>query len=86
MNHLYYGDNIDILRNYIKTETVDLIYLDPPFQSGKNYNQIFTPQAGGIKGATAQIQALKRGGCQEDSITRGRSPVLVDCGGQKKAI
>jgi len=30
-NFLYYGDNIDILRRYIKDETIDLVYLDPPF-------------------------------------------------------
>ena len=59
MNSLYYGDNLDILKKHIKDETIDLIYLDPPFQSGKNYNQIFQPQAGGIKGATAQIQAFE---------------------------
>ena len=33
MNTLYYGDNLDILRGYIKDESVDLIYLDPPFTS-----------------------------------------------------
>ncbi len=59
MNTLYYGDNLDILKNYIRDETVDLIYLDPPFQSGKNYNQIFQPVALGVKGATSQIQAFE---------------------------
>jgi len=58
MNTLYYGDNLDILKSYIKDETVDLIYLDPPFQSGKNYNQIFQPKDFGVKGATSQIQAF----------------------------
>ena len=33
MNSLYYGDNIKVLRNSISTETVDLIYLDPPFNN-----------------------------------------------------
>ena len=33
MNYLYYGDNLDVLRRYVKDETVDLIYLDPPFKS-----------------------------------------------------
>jgi 16S rRNA G966 N2-methylase RsmD len=33
MNILYYGDNLDVLRRHIKDETVDLIYLDPPFNS-----------------------------------------------------
>jgi len=39
-NHLYYGDNLDILRRYVKDETVDLIYLDPPYNQhpyGSNY-------------------------------------------------
>ena len=37
-NYLYYGDNLDILRRYIKDETIDLVYLDPPFNSNANYN------------------------------------------------
>ena len=41
MNTLYYGDNLKILREYIKEETVDLVYLDPPFNSNRNYNVLF---------------------------------------------
>ncbi len=41
MNTLYYGDNLKILRDYIKDESVDLIYLDPPFNSNRNYNVLF---------------------------------------------
>jgi site-specific DNA-methyltransferase (adenine-specific) len=70
MNLLYYGDNLDILKKHIKDESIDLIYLDPPFQSGKNYNQIFQPQAGGIKGETAQRQAF------EDTWTWGEEAEL----------
>jgi DNA modification methylase len=40
-NTLYYGDNLDVLRKYIKDETVDLVYIDPPFNSKRNYNQIY---------------------------------------------
>jgi len=40
-NALYYGDNIDILRNRIRDETVDLCYIDPPFNSKRIYNQIY---------------------------------------------
>ncbi len=40
-NQLYYGDNLDILRQYIKDESVDLCYIDPPFNSKRNYNQIY---------------------------------------------
>ena|GEM_PF-1928406 len=36
MNHLYYGDNLDIMRRYIDKESVDLVYLDPPFNSSLN--------------------------------------------------
>ncbi len=36
--NIYYGDNPKILRDYIKNEPVDLIYLDPPFNSNRNYN------------------------------------------------
>ena len=41
MNKLYYGDNLEVLRKYIKDETVDLCYIDPPFNSKRNYNQIY---------------------------------------------
>jgi len=59
MNTLYFGDNLEILRDKIEDACVDLIYLDPPFQSGKNYNIIFQPEAGKIKGATAQIKTFE---------------------------
>ncbi|HEX8732167.1 MAG TPA: hypothetical protein VF725_08900 [Ktedonobacterales bacterium] len=55
-NHLYYGDNLDILRRYVKDESVDLIYLDPPFNSNANYNVLFAEKDG--KRAAAQIQAF----------------------------
>lgn len=56
-NVLYYGDNLDILRRYIKDETIDLIYLDPPFKSNQNYNVLFKEQNGSR--AAAQIQVFK---------------------------
>jgi site-specific DNA-methyltransferase (adenine-specific) len=40
-NFLYYGDNLDILRRYIKDESVDLVYLDPLFNSNANYHVLF---------------------------------------------
>ena len=45
-NSLYFGDNLEILRNEIKSETVDLIYLDPPFNSKANYNLLFRSPTG----------------------------------------
>lgn len=56
-NLLYYGDNLDILRNYIKEETIDLIYLDPPFKSNQNYNVLFKEQNGNR--SAAQIHAFE---------------------------
>src|ERR1019366_8881346 len=41
MDKLFYGDNLDVLRNKIRPETVDLCYIDPPFNSKRNYNQIY---------------------------------------------
>ena len=41
MNELYYGDNLEVLRKYVKDESVDLCYIDPPFNSKRNYNQIY---------------------------------------------
>jgi len=57
MNCLYYGDNLDILRNYIKDESVDLIYLDPPFKSNQSYNVLFQ-EKNGTK-SRAQIRAFE---------------------------
>ena len=40
-NHLYYGDNLTILREHIRDESIDLVYLDPPFNSQATYNVLF---------------------------------------------
>ncbi len=40
-NTLFYGDNLPILREYITTESIDLIYFDPPFNSRRNYKVLF---------------------------------------------
>ncbi len=56
-NQLYYGDNLDILRNYIPDESVDLIYIDPPFNSNQAYNVIFSEADG--SSSQAQIQAFE---------------------------
>jgi site-specific DNA-methyltransferase (adenine-specific) len=56
-NRLYYGDNLDVLRNEIASESVDLIYLDPPFNSNANYNILFKSKTG--DGADAQIEAFE---------------------------
>jgi DNA modification methylase len=56
VNRLFYGDNLDVLRKNVGTESVDLVYLDPPFNSNRNYNVIFARKASSAD--TAQIQAF----------------------------
>lgn len=56
VNTLYYGDNLAVLRESIRSETVDLIYLDPPFNSNASYNVLFKSPQG--QEAAAQIQAF----------------------------
>lgn len=56
-NNLYFGDNLEILRNEIKSESVDLIYLDPPFNSKANYNLLFRSPKG--HKPHAQIEAFE---------------------------
>ncbi len=55
-NVLYYGDNLDILRKYIPDDSVDLIYLDPPFNSNATYNVLFKEPGG--KSSQAQMSAF----------------------------
>ena len=57
MNQLYYGDNLQILREHIKDESVDLIYLDPPFNSNASYNVLFKSPTG--ERSHAQIEAFE---------------------------
>src|SRR5436309_1622251 len=56
-NVLYYGDNLDVMRRYLKDESVDLVYLDPPFKSQQDYNVLFAEQDG--RRAAAQIKAFE---------------------------
>lgn len=56
MNRLYYGDNLEVLRRYVDDESVDLIYLDPPFNSNANYNVLFAERDG--TEAASQIKAF----------------------------
>ena len=56
-NRLYFGDNLDILREHVADGSVDLIYLDPPFNSNVNYNAFFQEQTGEL--SDAQITAFE---------------------------
>ncbi len=56
-NRLYFGDNLDILREHVADESVDLIYLDPPFNSNATYNVLFRERSG--EESAAQITAFE---------------------------
>ena len=56
VNKLYFGDNLDILREHVADESVDLIYLDPPFNSNATYNVLFRERSGDE--SAAQITAF----------------------------
>jgi site-specific DNA-methyltransferase (adenine-specific) len=77
MGTLCYGDNLDILRRYLKDESVDLVYLDPPFNSAQTYKAFFHEKDG--TDAASQIRAFEDtldwglGTCPTASTsTRGR--------------
>jgi site-specific DNA-methyltransferase (adenine-specific) len=57
MGTLYYGDNLEILKRYLKDDSVDLVYLDPPFNSAQNYNAFFHEKDG--TDAASQIHAFE---------------------------
>ncbi len=74
MGTLYYGDNLDILQRYLKDESVDLVYLDPPFNSAQNYNAFFHEKDG--TDAASQIRAFDvacRWDCRGQSASVGHS-------------
>jgi site-specific DNA-methyltransferase (adenine-specific) len=68
-NRLYYGDNLRVLRESVADESVDLIYLDPPFNSNATYNVLFAEKSG--RKSTAQITAF------EDTWEWGEEPELA---------
>src|SRR6266849_6588405 len=78
-NLLYYGDNLDVLRQHIKDESVDLIYLDPPFNSDQNYNVLFAEQDG--TRSAAQIKVFEDTWRWDQAAARSFQEV-VEAGGK----
>ena len=74
-NHLYYGDNLQALREHIATESVDLIDLDPPFNSQANYNVLFRSPKG--EQSQAQIEAFEDTWHWHDSAERAFDEVMT---------
>jgi DNA modification methylase len=82
-NTLYYGDNLDILRRYLDDESVDLVYLDPPFNSARNYNVLFAEQDG--TRAAAQIKAFEDT-WRWDSAAAAAYQEVVESGGKVSQV
>jgi DNA modification methylase len=75
VNQLYYGDNLEVLRRYIKDESVDLCYIDPPFNSKRNYNQIYNNIGSEDK---AQAQAFIDTWEWDDHAIRGIDEIITN--------
>lgn len=78
-NRLFYGDNIEVLRKKIKDESVDLCYVDPPFNSKRNYNQIYN-RIGSED--TAQAQAFIDTWTWDDRAIAGYHEILDNAEGR----
>lgn len=74
MNQLYFGDNLQVLREHLAAESVDLIYLDPPFNSKRDYNLLFKSPKG--KQSDAQIEAFKDSWTWGDQAERELAELL----------
>lgn len=79
-NHLYYGDNLDVLRESINDESVDLIYLDPPFNSNATYNILFKAPSG--EASQAQIEAFEDTWHWNDAAEKAFDEVMQSGNGQ----
>ena len=79
MNRLYYGDNLDVLRRHIEDASVDLVYLDPPFNSNASYSVLFAEHSG--TQAASQIKAFEDTWRWDQSAARSYEEV-VEAGGR----
>ena len=69
MGTLYYGDNLDILRRYVADESVDLVYLDPPFNRAQNYNAFFQEKDGTAAAASFGLSRIRGNGTAKAAPT-----------------
>ncbi|XWK91117.1 MAG: DNA methyltransferase [Phormidium sp.] len=79
VNQLFYGDNLEVLRKHIKDESVDLCYIDPPFNSKRNYNQIYNNIG---KEDRAQAQAFIDTWTWDDFANQGLAEILENYQGK----
>jgi site-specific DNA-methyltransferase (adenine-specific) len=83
-NLLYYGDNLDVLRQHIADESVDLVYLDPPFNSNADYNVLFKEHDGAE--AASQIMAFEDTWRWDERAAAQYHAVLQDGGELAKVL
>lgn len=79
MNTLYYGDNLPVLREHVKSESVDLVYLDPPFNSNATYNVLFGQKFGAR--AASQVKAFEDTWTWDEVAARACQEI-IERGGQ----
>ena len=84
MNRLYYGDNLDVLRRHIEDESVDLVYLDPPFNSNASYNVLFAERDG--TQAASQIKAFEDTWRWDESAARTFEEIVEGGGRVSQAM
>lgn len=82
-NTLYYGDNLDILKRYVDDESVDLVYLDPPFNSAQDYNVLFAEKDG--TDSAAQIRVFEDT-WHWDSAAAAAYEEIVESGGKVSEV
>lgn len=78
MKKLFYGDNLPVLKKYIGNETIDLCYIDPPFNSKRNYNQIYNNIGTEDQ---AQAQAFIDTWTWDDATEKGFEDIIANSGG-----
>ena len=64
-NTLYHGDNLDVLREQVASESIDLIYLDPPFNSQATYNILFRSSAGTGSRQRSKLSPIRGAGARK---------------------
>jgi DNA modification methylase len=84
MNRLYYGDNLDVLRRHVESESVDLVYLDPPFNSNASYNVLFAERDG--TQAASQIKAFEDTWRWDEGAARAFQEVVEQGGRVSQAM
>jgi adenine specific DNA methylase Mod len=84
MGQLYFGDNLDMLRDHVRDESIDLIYLDPPFNSKAQYNVLFKSPAG--LAADAQLEAFQDSWHWAEAAEAAYTDVVTGSGSAAKIL